>query len=243
MSGFQDDKASGGGEVQPQVYVPNPSAVRATVEAQISAAEQSTDAAIQAARAGFKSKKQQIAAAKESGVWKAADARDAGIELAAKPVADQIAVIAELRRQLRAEELSLVSKKVVFRAAKGEVKGAFKEAVAGVKSAARSELDVAKDALEQTITDAEDALEQKRSTGGDTIAQEKELLKLYKQWESDVKWAGRKAGLNAVADSIVAIVNAVKETYKVAAANERANVQIPAVLQIKRPDAPTPPSV
>ena len=54
MSGFLDDKASGGGEVQPQVYVPNPSAVKATVKSQISAAEQSTDAAIQAAKAGFK---------------------------------------------------------------------------------------------------------------------------------------------------------------------------------------------
>jgi hypothetical protein len=39
-----------------------------------------------------------------------------------------------------------------------------------------------------------------------------------------------KAGFNAVADTIVAIVNAAKNVYKEAAAAERANVPVPTVL-------------
>src|ERR1039457_2906068 len=147
MSGLQDENgfsAGGGtegGEKTARILPsrPNPDAVRAAVEAVVSTAAEMSNSAINVANADFKRKTHDIATTREEGVLNAFYFREAGVVRAAYPVADQIAVIAEIRKHLRAAEIKLASEKTIFKAARGELKGAFKEAVAGVKDAAKSE--------------------------------------------------------------------------------------------------------
>lgn len=251
MSGLQDENSfSAGGGTQgaekkqvAQVFRPDPAAVRATVEQQIAAAKQSAAAAKKAANRRFDSNKSIIAGKADDAIWSASTIRRLGVDAAEVPVLDQLDVISDLEAQLRKAKIDLNAKTVVFKAAKGELKTAYKQAVTGIKETTKADIAAAKTAREQAVVAAKEALADARNKGADTVQEEEALAAAYDNWQSEMKWAGRKAGFNAVAQTVVAIINAAKDVYKEAAAAERANVPVPAaLLNRNQPPAGGPPA-
>jgi hypothetical protein len=251
MSGLQDENgfsAGGGAEgseknTLAQVSRPDPAAVRATVEQQIAAAKQSAAAAKKAANRRFDSNKSIIAGKAADAIWSASKVRSDGVGAAEAPVLDQMDVISDLEAQLRQARIDLNAKTVVFKAAKGELKSAYKQAVTGIKETTRADIAAAQAARELAITAAKEALDDARNKGADTVQEEEALSAAYDNWQSEMTWAGRKAGFNAVAQTVVAIVNAAKDVYREAAAAERAHVPVPeALLNRNQPTAGGPPA-
>jgi ribosomal protein L17 len=239
MSGLQDENSfsagggTEGGEKKKQVAQvsrPDPAAVRAAVEQQIATAKQAAAAAKKAAKTEFSTKVSEIVDNLIDTAGEADDTRLSGIDTAALPVLDQQAVIRNIEAQLRQAKMDLNAKKVVFKAAKGELKSAYKQAVSGIWETTRADIEAAKSAREQAVIAAKEALTEALNKGADTVQEEEALADAYDNWQSDMKWAGRKAGFNAVAQTVAAIVNAAKEVYKEAAATQRAAVPVPAVL-------------
>jgi hypothetical protein len=252
MSGLQGEtnySAGGGAEGgekkhnQVQVSRPDPAAVRAYVEQQIRGAKHEAAAAKRDAMRIYAETKSRIADKNDDEIRDASIARKDREFEAIVPVLVQEVRIEELEKQLRRAKLDLNAKKVVFSAKKGELKTAYKTAVAGIKETTKADIDSAKTARAQAVIAAEEALTEARTQGVDAVREEEALADAYDNWQSDMKWAGRKAGFNAVAATVKAIVEAVQTTYRENRDAARANVAVPAILlKREQSSAPQPPA-
>lgn len=249
MSGLQDENSfSAGGGTQDEkkkevrIVRPDPGAVKATVDGKIAQVKQSTADAKKTAKDAHADKKSRIVGAKLDQIDGAADKRDDAIDNALKPVIAQDQVIAELERQLAQARLDRAAKSVVFSAKKGELKTAYKQAVAAIKDTAAGHLANVEAKRDGAYEAAEKALEIAKSEGANVVAKEKELAALHDNWQSQMKWEGRKAGFNAVAATVKAIVEAVQTTYRDNRDLARSNVEIPAALLERQNGGPTPPA-
>ena len=249
MSGLQDENgfsAGGGtegGEKKKQVVQiarPDPDAVAAAVNKQIAEAKRSAAFVKKTAKTNFGDKKSEIIGGAFDKIDDADESRWNAVSGAAQPVIEQQGVISDLEKQLRQAKIDLAAKKVVFSAKKGELKTAYKTAVAGIKEAASNEIATAKSERAQALQDAQEALDKAIAEGSSTVEKEEALLEAYNNWQSKMKWEGRKAGFNAVAATVKAIVEAVQTTYRENRDLARANVEVPAEL-LQRQSGPTPP--
>lgn len=253
MTGLQDENSfsAGGGAAAgttkkqvAQIARPDPDAVASMVNQQITLAKQAAASAKKVAQTEFDANKSDIADKKADSIDDASIDRAAGVLRAFVPVAIQEIKIEGLEAQLHQARIDLAAKKVVFSAKKGELKTAYKTAVAGIKEAATSEIRNARSTRALAVQSAQEALDKAIADGADTVAQEIELLDAYDNWQSEMKWEGRKAGFNAVAATVKAIVEAVQTTYRENRNAARAHVEVPEAL-LKRtasPSEPQPPS-
>jgi hypothetical protein len=247
MSGLQDENSfsAGGGtegsqakRLVAQIERPDPSAVAATIGEQIRKAKQTAIETKKRAKAIFDSAKSEIKGGAFEKIDDADEARWDSVHEAAVPVLDQLDVISDLKKKLRQAEIDLSAKRVVFSAKKGELKTAYKTAVAAIKEAAASEIANAKSARATAVQSAQEALDKAISDGADTVEQERALADAYDNWQSQMRWEGRKAGFNAVAATVKAIVEAVQTTYRENRDLARANVEVPTALIERHNDGP-----
>ncbi len=214
----------------------------------IAQVRQSTAQTKTAAKSAHSDKKSRINDAKLDQIDGAADKRDSAIDKARQPVIAADAKIAELQRQLAAAELEREAKGVVFSAKKGELKSAYKQAVAAIKDTATGH--IAKVEAEARIN-----LRSRRERAGDRplmpmraptlVAKDGRAGRASDDWQTRMKWEGRKAGFNAVAETVKAIVQAVQTTYRDNRDAARANVRNPggpARAPQQEQGGPTPPA-